>query len=405
MTDLAGAVRISSAQAALTVAAELSRSFAEGAGARDAHRILPHEQIQALKDSGLLALTVPVEHGGLDVPVEVLAEVLRLIAHGDPSIGQIPHSHFTFLEALRLQGTPEQQAYFYGLVLDGALFANAQSERGPHPIDVDTTTLTASDAGYVLRGRKYYSTGALFADWLIVRASRSDGSAQVPMAATPKAIAFVPRDASGVEVIDDWDGMGQRTTASGTVTLDAVEVPTAHVVEFSPIFTQPTVYGARAQLLHSALDVGIATAALEEAVRQAAKARPHFEASVSSAVEDPTLVQAAGELTVTVRGAQALLAEAARQVDTAQGDLTEDSAAEASIAVAIAKVAAARAAVEAGSALFEFGGTRSASASGNLSRYWRDARTHTLHDATRWKIRHIGKYTLSGTKPPRHGQL
>ncbi|QZH58700.1 SfnB family sulfur acquisition oxidoreductase [Mycolicibacterium farcinogenes] len=405
MTDLAGAVRISSAQAALTVAAELSRSFAEGAGARDAHRILPHEQIQALKDSGLLALTVPVEHGGLDVPVEVLAEVLRLIAHGDPSIGQIPHSHFTFLEALRLQGTPEQQAYFYGLVLDGALFANAQSERGPHPIDVDTTTLTASDAGYVLRGRKYYSTGALFADWLIVRASRSDGSAQVPTAATPKAIAFVPRDASGVEVIDDWDGMGQRTTASGTVTLEAVEVPTAHVVEFSPIFTQPTVYGARAQLLHAALDVGIATAALEEAVRQAAKARPHFEASVSSAVEDPTLVQAAGELTVTVRGAQALLAEAARQVDTAQGDLTEDSAAEASIAVAIAKVAAARAAVEAGSALFEFGGTRSASASGNLSRYWRDARTHTLHDATRWKIRHIGNYTLSGTKPPRHGQL
>ncbi|CRZ14968.1 SfnB family sulfur acquisition oxidoreductase [Mycolicibacterium neworleansense] len=405
MTDLTGATRISSARAALSVAAALSRSFAEGAGARDAHRILPHEQVQALKESGLLTLTVPAEHGGLDVPVAVLAEVLRLVAHGDPSIGQIPHSHFTFLEALRLQGTPEQQAYFYGLVLDGALFANAQSERGPHPVDVDTTTLTAAGSGYILSGRKYYSTGALFADWLIVRASRSDGSGQVPTATTPKAIAFVPRDAAGVEIVDDWDGMGQRTTASGTVTLDAVEVPAAHVIEFSPIFTRPTVYGARAQLLHAALDVGIATAALEEAVRQAAKARPHFEASVSSAVEDPTLVQVAGELTVTVRGAQALLAEAARHVDTASADLTEDSAAAASIAVAIAKVSAARAAVQAGSALFEFGGTRSASASGNLSRYWRDARTHTLHDATRWKIRHIGNYTLSGTKPPRHGQL
>jgi SfnB family sulfur acquisition oxidoreductase len=405
MTDLAGATRISSARAALAAAAQLSSSFAEEAGARDAHRALPHEQVRALKESGLLAVTVPAEYGGLDVPVSVLAEVLRLIAHGDPSIGQIPHSHFTFLEALRLQGTPEQQAYFYGLVLDGALFANAQSERGPHPVDVDTTTLTPSGPGYVLDGRKYYSTGALFADWLIVRASRSDGSGLVPTAATPKAIAFVPRDAHGVEVVDDWDGMGQRTTASGTVTLDAVEVPAEHVVEFSPIFTRPTVYGARAQLLHAALDVGIATAALEEGVRQAANARPHFEASVSSAVEDPTLVQAAGELTVTVRGAQALLAEAALRVDAARADLTEDSAAAASIAVAIAKVAAARAAVEAGSALFEFGGTRSASASGNLSRYWRDARTHTLHDATRWKIRHIGNYTLSGTKPPRHGQL
>lgn len=405
MTDLAGATRISSAQSALVIATQLSKSFAEGAGARDAHRILPHEQVRALKDSGLLALTVPAEHGGLDVPAALLVEVLRLIAHGDPSIGQIPHSHFTFLEALRLQGTPAQQAYFYGLVLDGALFANAQSERGPHPIDVDTTTLTAAGSSYVLNGRKYYSTGALFADWLVVRASRSDGSGQVPTATTPKAIAFVPRDAAGVEIVDDWDGMGQRTTASGTVTLDAVEVPAAHVVEFSPIFARPTVYGARAQVLHAALDVGIATGALEEAVRQAAKARPHFEASVSSAVEDPTLVQVAGELTVTVRGAQALLAEAARQVDTARTDLTEDSAAAASIAVAIAKVAAARAAVDAGSALFEFGGTRSASAAGNLSRYWRDARTHTLHDATRWKIRHIGNYTLSGTKPPRHGQL
>ncbi|WP_396902064.1 SfnB family sulfur acquisition oxidoreductase [Mycolicibacterium sp.] len=405
MTDLAGVIRVSSAQGALSAASELSRAFAEGAGARDAHRILPHEQIQVLKDSGLLALTVPAEHGGLDVPATVLAEVLRLIAHGDPSISQIPHSHFTFLEALRLQGTRAQQAYFYGLVLDGALFANAQSERGPHPVDVDTTTLTGSGSGYVLNGRKYYSTGALFADWLIVRASRSDGSGQVPTAATPKAIAFVPRDAAGLEVVDDWDGMGQRTTASGTVTLDAVEVPAAHVVEFSPIFAHPTVYGARAQLLHAALDVGIATAALEEGVRQAAKARPHFEASVSSALEDPTLIQVAGELTVTVRGAAALLAEAGRQVDAARADLTEDSAAAASIAVAIAKVAAARAAVDAGTALFEFGGTRSASASDNLSRYWRDARTHTLHDATRWKIRHIGNNTLSGTKPPRHGQL
>ncbi|MEW2480718.1 SfnB family sulfur acquisition oxidoreductase [Mycobacterium sp. NPDC049093] len=407
MTDLAGATRITSVETALGAAARLSRAFAEAAGARDAHRILPHEQVQALKESGLLALTVPTEYGGLDVPVSVLGEVFRLLAHGDPSIAQIPHSHFTFLEALRLQGTPAQQAYFYGLVLDGALFANAQSERGPHPIDVDTTTLTASGSGSgnLLDGRKYYSTGALFADWLIVRASRSDGSGLVPTAATPKAIAFVPHDARGLEVVDDWDGMGQRTTASGTVTLDAVEVSAEHVVEFSPIFTRPTVYGARAQLLHAALDVGIATAALEEGVRQAANARPHFEASVSSAVEDPTLVQVAGELTVTVRGAQALLAEAARQVDAARADLTEDSAAEASIAVAIAKVAAARAAVEAGSALFEFGGTRSASASGNLSRYWRDARTHTLHDATRWKIRHIGNYTLSGTNPPRHGQL
>lgn len=397
--------RIADVTSALTVAAKLSEAFAEGAGARDAGRELPHEQVHALKDAGLLALSVPVEHGGIDAPASVIAEVFRLIAHADASLAQIPHSHYTFLEAVRLQGSPEQQAFFYGLVLGGALFANAQSERSGR-IDVDTTTLTPTDSGdYVLSGRKFYSTGALFADWVIVRASLPEKPGQTPTSSTPKALAFVAAGTPGLTVVDDWDGMGQRTTASGTVTLDDVLVPAAQVVPFTPIFAGPTVYGARAQLFHTALDVGIATAALAEGVRQAAKARPHFEADVAGAVDDPTLIQLAGDVTVTVRGAQALLAEAGRAVDHATEHLDADSAAEASIAVAVAKVAATRASLEAASALFELGGTRSASGSANLARYWRDARTHTLHDATRWKVQHIGRYTLSGTKPPRHGQL
>ena len=286
------------------------------------------------------------------------------------------------------------------------MFANAQSERGPHTIDVDTTTLVPTDAGdYLLTGRKFYSTGALFADWVIVRASLPENPAQPPTSSTPKALAFVAAGTPGLTVIDDWDGMGQRTTASGTVTLDDVRVPAAQVVPFTPIFARPNVYGARAQLFHAALDVGIATAALAEGVRQAATARPHFEADVSVAADDPTLIQVAGDVTVTVRAAQALLAEAGRAVDAATANLDADSAAEASIAVAVAKVAATRASLEASTTLFELGGTRSASGSANLSRYWRDARTHTLHDATRWKVHHIGRYTLSGTKPPRHGQL
>jgi SfnB family sulfur acquisition oxidoreductase len=399
-------VTIASVDDALRVAAELSESFAADASARDADRLLPHDEVKALKDSGLLALSVPAEYGGLDAPAAVVAEVFRLIGHADGSLAQIPHSHYTFLEALRLQGTRAQQEFFYERVLEGALFANAQSERGPHPIDVDTTTLVQQPSGdYVLSGRKFYSTGALFADWVIVRASLSDGSGEVPTSSTPKALAYIPRDIDGLEIVDDWDGMGQRTTASGTVTLADVSVPAAYVVPFSPIFAEPTVYGARAQLLHAAMDVGIATGALAEGVRQAAKARPHFEAKVASSADDPTVVNIAGELTVTVRGAQALLAEAARQVDAALADLTEDSSAAASIAVAVAKVAAVRASLEATSALFDLGGTRSASGSANLSRYWRDARTHTLHDPSRWKLQHIGRYTLTGTRPPRHGQI
>lgn len=396
---------LTSADEALRVAAQLAAEFGAQAGARDADRTLPHDQVKALKESGLLSLTVPRRFGGLDVPAEVLAEVFRVIADADPSLAQIPHSHFVFLEAVRLQGTREQQTFFYGLVRDGLLFANAQSERGPHAVDVDSTSLTPHPRGYLLQGRKYYSTGALFADWVVVRASLTGGSDDAPTASTPKALAFVPRDTRGLDIVDDWDGMGQRTTASGTVTFDAVDVPAAQVVPFSPIFTRPTTYGARAQLWHTAIDVGIATGALREGVRQAERARPHFEAGVTVAADDPTLLAVAGELTVSVRAAQALLVDAARRVDAATADLDEESAAQASVAVAVAKVAAVRASLEASNVLFELGGTRSASQSANLSRYWRDARTHTLHDPTRWKLQHIGRHTLTGTHPPRHGQL
>jgi alkylation response protein AidB-like acyl-CoA dehydrogenase len=338
--------RVSSLGDATAVAERLAATFAEQAGTRDAERALPHDQVRALKASGLLALSVPAEHGGIEAPATIVAEVFRILAHADASLAQIPQSHYTFLEALRLQGTRAQREFFFGLVHNGALLANAQTERGPHAVNVDTTTLSGTgEGGYVLTGRKFYSTGALFADWLVVRASLSDGSSDAPTSTTPKAIAFVPRDAPGLQIVDDWDGMGQRTTASGTVVLDDVA---EYVIPFSSIFDQPTTYGAHAQLLHAAIDVGIATGSLAAGVGQAASARPHFEAQVHSAADDPTLIQVAGELAVTVRGAQALLGDAARQLDAARADLTEDSAAAASVAYERGRRAAAAAVIDTG---------------------------------------------------------
>ncbi len=404
MTTSRTATRLADTDEALRVASALADEFAAGASRRDAERELPRDEIRALAASGLLAVTVPTEYGGIAAPYEVVAEIFRILASADPSIAQIPHSHFTFLEAIRSQGTDEQKRFFYGEVLGGALFANAQSERGSRAVNIDSTVLRRQGDGYVLSGRKFYSTGALFADWIAVRASLDDDP-DATDASTPKAVAFVRRDTAGLTVVDDWDGMGQRTTASGTVTLDDIEVPDTAVVPYTPIFEAPTTYGAQAQLLHSAIDVGIATGALAEAVVQAGRARPHFEADVERAVDDPLLVQIAGEATVTVRAAQALLAEAGRAVDRARANPTAETTAAASIEVATAKVAATRAAVETANILFELGGTRSASGAANLSRYWRDARTHTLHDATRWKLQHIGRWTLSGTHPPRYGVL
>ncbi|WP_405985565.1 acyl-CoA dehydrogenase family protein [Streptomyces sp. NBC_00872] len=408
---------------ALALARELADEFRAEAAERDRERRLPRAELDRLSASGLLGVTVPRAHGGADVSARTLAEIFRLLATGDASLAQIPQSHFVYVSVLRRQGSPAQREFFFGEVLAGRRFGNAQSEAGTKHVQDIRTRLTplrdgagaadgsgaadaaggarAGDAGgtgsYLLSGEKHYSTGALFADWIPVLARAEDEALHV---------AYVPRDAPGVTVLDDWDGMGQRTTASGTVRLADVVVPADRVVPHHLTFQGPQLHGAVAQLLHAAIDVGIASGALAEAVAFVrTKSRPWFESGYETAAEDPLLIQRFGELALRVRAAEALLNAAADAVDAASADLTDDSAAEASIAVAAAKVQAAEAAVGTSSALFEVAGTRAALDSLNLNRHWRDARTHTLHDPVRWKVQHIGRYVLSGTRPPRHGLL
>ncbi|WP_314178520.1 SfnB family sulfur acquisition oxidoreductase [Streptomyces winkii] len=388
---------------ALSAAAGLARAFRAGAAERDAGRLPPHEELEELSASGLLGITVPAEHGGADVTAQTLAEVFRLLATGDASLAQIPQSHFAYVNVLRRQGSPAQQRFFFAEILAGRRLGNAQSERGTKHVQDLRTRLEPDPAGgsggFILTGVKHYSTGALFAHWIpvLARAAHADGALYV---------AFVPRDAPGLTVDDDWDGMGQRTTASGTVHLDRVKVPANRVVPHHLTFEGPQLHGAVAQLLHAAIDAGIAAGALGEAAEFVrTKSRPWFESGLESAAEDPLLIQRFGELSLQVRAAEALLSVAARTVDAAQADLTDDSAAEASLAVAAAKVQAGEAAVQTGSALFEVAGTRAAVDSLNLHRHWRDARTHTLHDPARWKIQHIGRHVVNGTRPPRHGLL
>ncbi|MGW1747422.1 SfnB family sulfur acquisition oxidoreductase [Streptomyces sp. NPDC002092] len=383
---------------ALAVAAALAEEFRAGAAARDAERRLPREELDKLSASGLLAVTVPAEHGGADVSALTLAEIFRLLASADASLAQIPQSHFAYVNVIRRQGTEEQRKFFFAELLEGRRFGNAQSEAGTkHVQDIRTRLEPQPDGSYLLTGVKHYSTGALFADWIPVLARAEDDNLQV---------AYVPRQAPGLTVIDDWDGMGQRTTASGTVRLDGVQVPADRVLPHHLTFQGPQLHGAVAQLLHAAIDAGIAGGALAEAAEFVrSKSRPWFESGVDTATEDPLLIQRFGELALQVRASEALLREAARAVDAARTDLTDDTAAEASIAVAAAKVQAAQSAVGVASALFEVSGTRAALNSLNLHRHWRDARTHTLHDPARWKIQHIGRYVLNGTRPPRHGLL
>src|SRR4029079_12272156 len=133
-------------------------SFAPGASDRDAHRKLPHAELDQLSASGLLGVTVPREHGGADVSTQTIAEVFRLLAAADPNLAQIPQSHFAYVNVLRQQGTREQRDSFCGEVLAWKRFGNAQSDAGTKHVQDYRTQLSELAEGYLLTGVKHYST-------------------------------------------------------------------------------------------------------------------------------------------------------------------------------------------------------------------------------------------------------
>ena len=408
MSSTAIATRIDSAAQALSTARTLAAHFSTGAAARDRDRKLPHREVDELSASGLLAITVPARFGGADLAPGVVAEIVRILATADPNIAQIPHSHFVYLNLLRLAGTRTQQQDIFADVLGGGRIANAQSERGGKTIADISTTITPVSGGLQLDGSKFYCTGSLYAHTLAVLARLEDPDGESGLE-PGEYVAFIPADVAGVRIVDDWNGIGQRTTGSGTITFEAVTVQPGHLVARAGALNAPAGYGAFAQLLHVAIDAGIARGALRAATDFArGKSRPWFEAGVDRAIDDPLLIQRFGELAVEVRTAEATLAVAGSAVDAAFSATAENAAeraAEASIAVATAKVVADRAANEISSALFEVSGTRSAAAELGLDHFWRNARTHTLHDPVRWKYQHIGRALLHDAPPPLHGVI
>jgi SfnB family sulfur acquisition oxidoreductase len=389
---------ISSAGQATRVACELAAALAPGAIDRDRVGAVPVSELAALDASGLLGITVPLEYGGADVSAAALAEVIRLIAVADPSIAQVPQAHFLFVDVLTANGTPQQRQRLFTDVLAGARIGNGQAERGGHNAqDLKTRLLDGR-----LTGRKYYCTGALTARWLGVTAL--DASDRL-------VLAFVERDERGVHLDEDWNVMGQRATVSGGARFDDVLVDPALVIPYYRVFERPQQLGARSQLIHTAIQTGIAGGALRDAgdfVRL--RARPFFEAVrggwAPNAAEDPHTIRHFGSLATKVRAAEALLGYAASVLDDI-GRVPPDaaSAARGSIAVAEAKAFASEVAAEVTSDLFSLSGASAADERHDLSRHWRNARTHASHDPVAWKYHHVGNYLLSGVLPPNHGQI
>jgi SfnB family sulfur acquisition oxidoreductase len=396
------APQLTSAAEVVAAAQAYADSIAPGVIARDRAGEVPVAELAALDASGLLGITVPAAHGGPDLPPPVLAEVIRRIAVVDPAIAQVPQAHYLFVDVLAVHGTAAQQDRLFGQVLAGARLGNGLAERGGQHAQDLRTRLRGSGGGLRLDGRKYYCTGAISARWIGVSALADDDQL---------VLAFVERTADGVQLTDDWNVMGQRATVSGSAVFDNVPVDPDLVIPYQEAFQVPQQLGARAQLVHAAIQVGIAGGALRDAgefVRT--RARPFFEAAragwADTAAQDPHTIHRFGVLATRVAAAEALLAQAAETLaDVTRYPRDAADAARGSVAVAQAKAFASEVAVEVASDLFALSGASAADERHDLSRHWRNARTHASHDPADWKYHHVGNFLLNHVHPPNHGQV
>ncbi len=382
---------------AIAVARELAPVFAEGAAERDRTRCYPLGELDTFSQSGLWGITIPKAYGGAGVSQVTVAKVFAILASGDPSLTQLAQNHFEIVDVIRATGSAAQKQELFGAILGGYRLGNAFSESGGKNVEDFSTKLTRDGNAYRVNGQKFYSTGALFAHLVPIVAIDETGHV---------VVAIADRDSPGLIVVDDWSGFGQRTTASGTVTLNNVPIPASRVLPAHIVYEQPSAIGPQSQLIHAAIDLGIAEAAIEAAIGFVkSRTRPWIDSGRDKASDDPFTLRDIGDLKIRLHAADALLERAGRYLDATLASTDEASIALAKVAVAEAKVLTTDIAIRATNKLIELGGARATLAQHGFDRYWRDARTHTVHDPVRWKPFAIGQYYLNGVNPPLHSWI
>jgi alkylation response protein AidB-like acyl-CoA dehydrogenase len=371
----------------------LAQQFAATAVERDrigGHAAVERELIRA---SGLLTLTIPVEHGGQGGDFSTMLRVVRRLAQADSALAHLFAFHHLQIAGVLLYGNAEQQAQLLRkTVSEGWFWGNALN-----PLDKRTAGSDAPQGGFEANGVKSFCSGSVGSDVLTISAWHAPTQTAL--------IAAVPTRREGITVVADWDAFGQRQTDSGTVTFDKVRIDAAEVLQAPGVTATPqaTLRSQVAQLILTNLYAGIALGAFDEARRYTREqSRPWSQSGVAQATDDPFVQHRYGELWLLVRPALALADQAAQKLDNALAkgaSVTAEERGEVAIAGAEAKVLAHRAAVEVSSQLFELTGARSTSARHGLDRFWRNARVHTLHDPVDYKLRDIGRHQLDGRYP------
>lgn len=385
-------------QDAINAAYQVADFALEGRDLRDQNQQLPFDEVELFSQKGLGAIRIPKKYGAAFVSNKTLAQVFRIINKADSSLGQIPQNQIALLNMINIMGTAAQKEFIFTEILKGKRLANGGPERNTKDTKTLNTKLSIENGRYVVHGQKFYSTGSSFADWLAIKAVHPEGHV---------VLTIINRHANGVAVINDWDGFGQRTTSSGTVVLNQVEIDPFLIFDERLLTTRTNYRGAFSQLLQVAIDVGIAEAAFTDMLTAVKKARPIIDAQVEQASLEHYTLQEVGKSNVLLDAAILLLDDAAEYLDELdQLDvISDEQAAKASILVAEAKVYANDAALHISEKLIELGGSRSSLSIHNLDQHWRNARVHTLHDPIRWKLHALGEYYLNHKLPARHAWI
>jgi alkylation response protein AidB-like acyl-CoA dehydrogenase len=381
----------------------LYERVASGASARDDNRTHPYDVLDWLRQARFGALRLPRPEGGGATLRAVFREAIQLGA-ADSNVAHIFRNHFTFVERFLMSPTHLAPLRWRETVMQGGIVGLASTELDRKQIggtDPLHTTLIDAGDGLRLNGTKYYSTGTLYADLMVVRATAADGNG---------VAVVIPTDRAGVERLDDWQGIGQRLTGTGTTNFHNVLVAPEEVIgdRDNPAYLLPFT-SSIAQLFLTAVNAGITLATWRDAkALLTGRGRNFYYAPEAIAADDPLLQQTIGQLSANVFATEAVVLSAAEIFDKVAvardaGQDPVDLAHDAALAAAKAKVIVDELTLRSATALFDVGGASAATKGKNLDRHWRNARTLASHNPAVYKAQLVGAHDLHGTRLPSLG--
>ncbi|AXI07771.1 acyl-CoA dehydrogenase [Oceanobacillus zhaokaii] len=342
---------------------ETVKAFTDRAEQHDANGTFPYENFQELKAIGYPALTLPEKHGGLGIPLTEMLQLQEIIGKADGSTALSIGWHMGIMKHLGENNIWSEDKFTVvarDVVVNGALLNNAATEpatgsptRGGKP----ETFAKENDQGWIINGRKTFTTLAPILDYFIVSAS-IDGTDEV-------GNFLIKREYPGVSVDETWDSIAMRGTGSHDLVLENVQVAKDDLVER----ITPGKKKAAGWLLHiPACYLGIALAAQDYANQFARSYSPN---SISGTISDlPNVKQKMGEMELAILESKHFLYSVARKWDEGDANIRQAMGPE----LGAVKLSVVNKAVNVVDLAMRIVGARSLSRQNPLQRYYRDVR-------------------------------